>query len=219
MNIRLSLIIFSILIINLLAVVSCTDPCDTIYCAPNQGECFDGDCICLVQVDTINGQVVKTYWGGDSCNIDLCMNVPCAFGDCVFGICECIPGYAGDSCDYLLRTPYIDSFTVDESCSFDTLDIGAIYTTFIVADTTNLEFVQICNFYYDTLSIKISARATEFGLEIDPSPQPITINGATHNFTGASTAYDSLSRTMQFNYSVTDDNGVISTCSALLIKP
>ncbi len=218
MNTRLSSIVFSSLLISLLFMLSCTDPCDAIYCAPDQGECFDGDCICLVKTDTVNGQVVTTYWGGDSCNINLCLNVPCVNGDCIWGTCECIPGFDGDSCDFLLRGPYIDSFAVTEFCSFDTIPpLNKSYNTYIAPDTTDLEHVFITNFFYDSTSTQIRARATAFGLEIDTT-QSININGTSFGISGASTAYDSLSLTMDFIYNVTDANGNVSSCSALFIK-
>jgi len=204
---------------NLLLIFSCTDPCDNVYCVAGQGECFDGDCLCLVQSDTLpNGDVVTTYWGGDSCNIDLCQNLPCVNGDCIFGICECSPGFAGDSCGYLLRGPYIDTFIVDETCIVDSVNVAANYNTIILADTTNQEFVYIHNFYLDSTATPIRARATEFGLEIDPSPQQITVGSETYEIAGTSTSYDSLSFTMNFVYTLTSNSNVFS-CSSLLIKP
>jgi|GEM_PF-6780438 len=219
MKIRLSSIIYSIFALNLLLIFSCTEPCDTIYCVPDQGECFDGDCICLIQKDTINGEEFLTYWGGDSCNVNLCQNVPCVNGNCVFGICECTPGFAGDSCSFLLRGPYIDSFTVIDLCSADSLNTGSNFTTFVVADTTDIEFVYLSNFYYDSTSTAVRARVTEFGLEINPTPQDIMVDGTMHTISGTCTPYDSLSRTMNFNYTVTDGNGIINSCSATLVKP
>lgn len=222
MNNRRSTILFSILVMTLLFLVSCTDPCDSTYCVPDQGECFDGDCVCLVQRDTVNGQEILTYWGGDSCNIDLCLNLPCVNGDCVFGICECEAGFGGEDCSYLLRTPYIDSFNVvNDICSNDSLGVApASYTTFIQEDTSRLDFVFITNFYYDSTTTKISARVSEFGLEIEPSPQQITTLTGTYNISGNSTPYDSLGRVMSFVYSVTNNQGnLINDCTVELRKP
>lgn len=223
MNTRLSSILFSILVINLLFLVSCTEPCDSTFCVPNQGECFDGDCVCLVQRDTVNGQEILTYWGGDSCNIDLCLNLPCVNGDCVFGICECEAGYAGEDCSFLLRTPYIDSFLViTDICTKDTLGIDTMaYISYIEVDTTQLDFVFICNFYNDSTTTKISARVSEFGLEIEPSPQQFTTISGTYEITGTSTPIDTIGGggRMSFVYSVTDDQGNVDNCSAEFIKP
>jgi len=203
---------------NLLLVFSCSDPCDSVYCVPEQGECFDGDCLCQIQYDTLaNGDTIKRYWGGDSCNIDLCAKTPCVNGDCIWGNCECAPGYDGDSCDYLLRAPYIDSFQVSDICSsHDTFK--TTYTSYIVADTLSLDFVYICNVYYDSTSTKIRAHVSEFGLEIDPSPQQITVGANTYTISGTSSPYDSISYNMSFIYSVTDNNGNVDTCSSLFSK-
>ena len=81
--------------------------------------------------------------GMTSCDTDACQDVTCNNGGiCVDGDCVCATGYEGADCSTLVRTAFIGSVNVNETCSQSTDS----YAVTIAAGATDTE-VTISNLY------------------------------------------------------------------------
>ncbi len=224
---------FSVIIIAVVAFVfvmshlqSCdTDPCKDVFCVSPNGVCFDGHCVCLE--DTLpSGEIM--YWGGDSCQINLCPlpdSVACYNGGvCVWGICECPSGYVGDTCELELRGVYMDSYNVSDDCKRDSIVATHLYTSTITGAADSLLFIEIDNVYnnfdhifpgvYNSSDTKIRAQVTESGLLV--AAQSFPASGLSdYSVEGFSTVHDSTKFTLNYYVSRMDTSGmIIDTCAA-----
>lgn len=129
-----SLFTLFVLLISLITLNSCGDPCDDINCN-NSGTCIEGECQC------------DPGFSGPFCSIeDLCYNVNCNDGTCVDGSCECDPGYDGGDCTIVLRTAYLGIYNASEVCSSDP-SFSDNYTAEVKFSSSGVQYMYITNLY------------------------------------------------------------------------
>ena len=79
-----------------------------------------------------------------SCQQDKCKATNCAYGGtCNNGVCTCLPGYTGPTCDTISSTFFLGSWNVTET---GTITSKRSYTVFIHQDTLTTDVI-IYNFY------------------------------------------------------------------------
>jgi len=80
-----------------------------------------------------------------SCKQDKCKAIVCAYGGaCVDGVCHCMPGYEGTSCETISRDKFIGFYNVQEQ---GTISPYRQYPIAIESDPTDVTHVHIKNLY------------------------------------------------------------------------
>ena len=116
--------LLGILMVSLVALSSCDDPCSDVSCL-NGGECLEGTCLCP-----------DGYQGIDCGEIDSCYQVTCFNGgSCESGVCNCAAGYEGTDCSEAYNAKFSGSFLSGNDVCDSTI-LGQ-HTIVLTASTTD----------------------------------------------------------------------------------
>ena len=90
-----------------------------------------------------------------SCQQDKCKSTNCAYGGtCNQGVCTCLPGYTGPTCDTISSTFFTGSWNVTEQ---GTISLKRSYTVYIQQDTLTTGVI-IYNFYNYFAAVKATIK-------------------------------------------------------------
>lgn len=125
----------------LITVNSCKlEPCKNVVCVHGRALEDGNDCICLCDFG----------WSGAGCTIeDKCKtgSVVCLNGgqcDPQSGSCDCLPGYEGDSCQFLSRDKFLDNGAASHWDARDTC--SGLYTYIVtIAEGANERTLTVAN--------------------------------------------------------------------------
>lgn len=132
-----------------------------------------------------------------SCN-NPCEDVECKNGGvCLDGNCECSEGYSGDDCGTEVRSVFIGTFNVTETCPN-----LVTYTVNIAADSNDVFDVDIANFF-NSFANPVNAKVTSNLISI-PFQAPDN-DGRTVQGNGNYVGPDKII----WNYTVSDPGGSI----------
>lgn len=202
-----SLLTIFVIILSLIAVNSCGDPCKDINCN-NNGTCVEGDCNC------------DPGYSGPLCSIqDLCFSVNCNNGTCVDGTCECDPGYGGD-CTVILRTAYIDTYNAQEICSSDP-SFTDNYTAEVKISSSGVQYMYITNLYnhfnasapgaYQPEDTQVEVIVSTTGIEI-PTQYWTATGLEDFRVSGTGTILNGVSFTISYTLEDTSPGGGSDNC-------
>lgn len=187
--------LFYLLLVLLSFSISCKkdekekDLCEGVSCV-NGGNCLNGNCNCVNGYTGTNCEIAPNPCANVTCQNN---GVPTASGsNCS---CVCQVGYEGTACQTLVRTKFLGSFSVNETCTSGT----DAYSIIISASNSGDLFVTISNFYNAGLFINGEVNSSG-GITI-PN-QPI----------GTFTISGNISKTGVVNFTLSDGT-VTETCS------
>ncbi len=173
------------------------DACENFICW-NGGTCDNGTCVCA------------SGWEGDICttpvgNADPCLNVVCQNGGaCVDGTCSCTVGYEGVNCETETRAKFIDTWSVNQSCSV----AGNANFSVIISNGSTIQSVNIANFWNEFATVN----ATITGNTITIPSQSQTSGSIVYTISGNGTLSNNQ---ILISYSITNTTtSVTNSCTA-----
>lgn len=109
---------------------------------------------------------------------DPCKDVSCLNGGtCNNGSCNCATGYEGSTCGTEVRSKFIASYSVQESCTVGNYN----YNMTINSSATGIDKIVINNFY----GVGAAVTASVSGSSITIPSQTVTVQGVAVTFSGS----------------------------------
>ena len=83
-----------------------------------------------------------------SCKEDKCKAIACAYGGaCSDGVCICLPGYEGTSCETISRDKFVGFYNVQEQGTISPLREYSIAIDIDAADVTKVNIRNLYNYF------------------------------------------------------------------------
>lgn len=142
-----------------------------------------------------------------SCKKDPCKDKTCNNGGtCDDGTCLCAAGYEGEECSTQIRSKFLSSYNVSESCPSGNFT----YTISITTSSQGISQVLISNFG----GYGVSVNATASGSSLNVPTQQVDISGNSATFSGSGQLSGNI---LTMTYTISG-GGASETCTMTCTK-